>query len=133
MKNAHVKGAAPGNAKPLSLRSTLTRISALTRELSVDLDYASAPSTQRYWNVYQKRRSRQSIARKQAESLQLIASLPPPFDKQLLDVTKAIWRAEVVEHRNGPDPAVPLIERQAELIAEARREHSAPAARRIAA
>jgi hypothetical protein len=114
----NIKGACREKAR---LRSALTRIATLTRELSNDLNYASDPATQRYWNESQKRRSQWSIKRKQTESLELIASLPPPYDEQLLNVTKAIWRAAVIDDPlDLGNPAAPLIKRQAELIAQAR-------------
>jgi hypothetical protein len=124
----------------ISLRSTLTRIAALTRRLSGDIYYASDPATQRYWNDYHKRQSRLSIARLQAETLSLLATVPEPYAEQLVEVTKAVWRAAYVveDFYDRGNPAAPLLKRQAELIAQARAallpaRRSAPAARRLAA
>jgi hypothetical protein len=78
-------------------RSTLTRIATLTKQLAGDLNYASDPATQRCWNESQRGRSNWSIKRKKAESLQQIASLPSPYKEELLNLTKAIWRAAITE------------------------------------
>jgi hypothetical protein len=52
-----------GTTPKTSPRASLSRISSLTRQLSVDLDYACAPSTVCYWSPSQARRSWQSIKR----------------------------------------------------------------------
>jgi hypothetical protein len=147
-KNAHSKSAGrekarlppgrlyTGNARlareRARTRSTLTRIATLTKQLAGDLNYASDPATQRYWNESQQRRSAWSIKRKKAESLQQIASLPSPYKEELLDLTKAIWRAAVTETPlDWGLPHTPLHRRQAELLAEARAE-LAPTQRALA-
>jgi hypothetical protein len=110
------------HAPKTSPRATLTRISTLTRQLSKDLNYATAPSTDSYWTEAQKRRAWQSIERKKAECRRLIASLATPFKKRLHDVTEAAWNAAEEEHHNRPDPEAPLLERQRKLIAAIRQE-----------
>jgi hypothetical protein len=113
-------------------RSTLTLIATLSRELAIDLYYASDPATQRCWDESQRRRSDWSIARKQRECLIEIRSLPSPYAEQLLAITKAIWRAANTPIGDEGNPATPLLHRQAELLAEARAE-LAPTLRATAA
>jgi hypothetical protein len=110
------------NLQKRRTRSALTRSATLTRQLSEDLYYASAPSTQRAWDASQCRRSDWSILKKKRETLQLIRSLPEPYDEELLDLTKAIWRAAYVPEPGRGNPATPLIRQQAQLLAEARAE-----------
>jgi hypothetical protein len=104
-------------------RAACARIGALTRQLTADLNYATAPSTVGYWSRAQARRSWQSIERKQAECRRLIATLPDPeLQEQLRDVTEAAWSAAEEDHRDRPDPEAPLLERQRKLIAAIRQE-----------
>jgi hypothetical protein len=111
------------------LRSTLTRIARLTHQLANDIDYATAPSSQRLTQLGQ---IEYAIRRKQAESRKLLASLPEPYAEELLTLTHAIWRAAATEHRNTPDPTIPLLSHQADLLAKARAE-LAPTQRQAAA
>jgi hypothetical protein len=109
-------------APKTSARASLSRISSLTRQLSVDLNYATAPSTVCYWSRSQARRSWQSIERKQAECRRLIAQLPASeLQEALLEVTEEAWRAAEEQHRDRPDPELPLLAEQRELLAEIRR------------
>jgi hypothetical protein len=75
--------------------------------LSEDLYYASAPSTQRAWDESQCRRSDWSILKKKRETLQPIRLLPEPYNEELLDLTKAIWRAAYVPEPGRGNPATP--------------------------
>jgi hypothetical protein len=111
-----------GHAPRTSPRRACTRIGTLTRQLSVDLNYACAPSTVCYWSPSQARRSWQSIERKQAECRRLIAQLPASeLQEELLEVTEEVWRAAEEQHRDRPDPEAPLLAEQRELLAEIRR------------
>jgi hypothetical protein len=110
---------APKTSQP---RATCTRIGALTRQLTADLNYACAPSTVCYWSPSQARRSWQSIERKQAECRRLIAQLPASeLQEALLEVTEEAWRAAEEQHRDRRDPEAPLLAEQRELLAEIRR------------
>jgi hypothetical protein len=109
-------------APETSPRASLSKISSLTRQLSVDLNYATAPSTMCYWSPSQARRSWQSIKRKQAECRRLIAQLPATdLREELLEVTEEVWRAAEEQHRDRSDPEAPLLAEQRELLAEIRR------------
>jgi hypothetical protein len=109
------------SAPKTSPRAACARIGALTRQLTADLNYATAPSTIGYWSRAQARRSWQSIERKQAECRRLIAQLPASeLQAALLEVTEESWRAAEEQHRDRPDPEAPLLAEQRELLAEIR-------------
>ena len=102
------------------IRKALTRISALTRELYKDIEYASHAHARRLWTAYQKKRSAQSIKKKKDECRRLIRSVGA---KELLAITEKLWAT--LWHKwplDRSDPAPPILEQQKTIIAKLRRQ-----------
>jgi hypothetical protein len=89
------------------------------RQLDKDISYASADSTQAYWNAYQRRRSSESIARKKAECHRLLTTVPG--SAELRKLTVALWGAFEAEHHDRADAAPPTRERWEAALADLRR------------
>jgi|SRR6516162_3888827 hypothetical protein len=102
----------------IGLQNALSRITALTRELYKDIEYASHAHCRNLWTAYQKRRSAQSIAKKKDECRRLIRSIG---SKELLAITERLWAALWHEWPlDRPDPAPPILEWQKATIADLR-------------
>lgn len=109
----------PAVVKPNLTRSeALTRITALTRQLYKDIEYASHAYCRGLWNAYQKRRSAASIAKKKAECRRVIQAVGA---QELLAITEKLWEALWHEWPlDRPDPAPPILARQKAIIAKLR-------------
>jgi hypothetical protein len=109
---AHVKT----NARPH--KKDLSRLAALTKELIVDIEYASHARCRCLWTAYQCRRSDQSIEKKKAECRRLLADIG---SKTLALVTEQLWKS--LDHEwplDRANPSIPFIARQKNLIANLR-------------
>jgi len=104
---------------PGARRRLIRKLNSRLKTIAADLDYARRARYD-YWNASQRRRSAFSIKRKQAEARELIADAAIP---ELEPVVEALWRVLSIEwspdENDGPDIAMGLRRRVAELLAEA--------------
>jgi hypothetical protein len=99
------------------LKRHLNRFEQLSEELETDLFYAA---TATHWNGQQRRRSENSIAKKQSEARGLLIAIGC---EQLQKVTEQLWSLvlwHAHNYRNHGDPTGPLREQQQRQIQELR-------------
>jgi hypothetical protein len=99
------------------LKRHLSRFEQLSEELETDLFYAA---TARHWNGEQRRRSENSIAKKQSEARGLLIAVR---SEELQKVTEQLWNLVLWyahNYWNRGDPTGPLREQQQRRIQELR-------------